>query len=254
MRFGGLAVNAQHQGTTIDFDTVTRTIQELELREESELAAQAEQVVSSTDMDELAKTANLLVESLKDTENPKFRDSSFMSLMRQLRDREVVVEGNDLKEVTRGTWASEFGPSTQKNKGKAREEPAPTLRRKSVHFEPDASVIESQGIRIASPELESDLDRVLRQENEEYRMMNAEMSKVLDRSKTKEYSLITDMTSQIPEWGYLQDDWEKFEASATGIHPASIYAFQHQNPYMTDDFSTTRHHSFHESSRFEVSI
>ncbi|KAL8760769.1 MAG: hypothetical protein Q9184_003054 [Pyrenodesmia sp. 2 TL-2023] len=46
------------------------------------------------DADELAKTAGLLLENVKHDQSSKFQESSFLSLMRQLRDKEVKVEGD----------------------------------------------------------------------------------------------------------------------------------------------------------------
>ncbi len=52
------------------------------------------------DADELARTAGQLLDNLKHDQSRKFQKSSFLSLMRQLRDREVRVEGDRLVEVS----------------------------------------------------------------------------------------------------------------------------------------------------------
>jgi len=52
------------------------------------------------DADELARTASQLLDNLKHDQSRKFQESSFLSLMRQLRDREVRVEGDRLVEVS----------------------------------------------------------------------------------------------------------------------------------------------------------
>ena len=44
--------------------------------------------------DELARTAGNLLENLKGDQSKKFQESNFLSLMRQLRDREVKVDGD----------------------------------------------------------------------------------------------------------------------------------------------------------------
>jgi len=52
--------------------------------------------------DQLAQTAGELFDRLqyeRETDD-KFRNSSFMALMKKLRDREVVVSGNDMVEST----------------------------------------------------------------------------------------------------------------------------------------------------------
>ena len=50
--------------------------------------------------DELARTAGQLLENVRGDRSQKFRESNFLSLMRQLRDREVRVEGDKLVDVS----------------------------------------------------------------------------------------------------------------------------------------------------------
>ncbi|MCJ1387543.1 hypothetical protein MMC18_000386 [Xylographa bjoerkii] len=50
--------------------------------------------------DELARTAGQLLDNLKDEHSQKFQDSSFLALMRQLRDKEVRVEGDQMVDNT----------------------------------------------------------------------------------------------------------------------------------------------------------
>ena len=50
--------------------------------------------------DELARTAGQLLENVRTDQSQKFRESNFLSLMRQLRDREVRVEGDKLVDVS----------------------------------------------------------------------------------------------------------------------------------------------------------
>lgn len=52
------------------------------------------------DAEELARTAGQLLENVKSDQSQKFQESSFLSLMRQLRDREVRVEGDVLVDVS----------------------------------------------------------------------------------------------------------------------------------------------------------
>ncbi|RPB10847.1 hypothetical protein P167DRAFT_606994 [Morchella conica CCBAS932] len=54
------------------------------------------------DSDELARTAAQLLESLSGNQSRKFQDSTFLALMRRLRDREVRVEGDKMVEVEVG--------------------------------------------------------------------------------------------------------------------------------------------------------
>jgi len=52
------------------------------------------------DADELARTAGQLLENVSGDQSKKFQDSNFLSLMRQLRDKEVRVEGDKLVDVS----------------------------------------------------------------------------------------------------------------------------------------------------------
>ncbi|KAH8665807.1 hypothetical protein BGZ60DRAFT_452746 [Tricladium varicosporioides] len=57
------------------------------------------------DPDALARTAGQLLDSVRHEQDNKFQQSSFLELMRQLRDREVVVEGDKIV-------GSGWGPGT----------------------------------------------------------------------------------------------------------------------------------------------
>lgn len=52
------------------------------------------------DADDLARTAGQLLENVKGDQSRKFQESNFLSLMRQLRDKEVRVEGDKLVDVS----------------------------------------------------------------------------------------------------------------------------------------------------------
>lgn len=74
---------------------------------------------STNDMDdELAKVAGNLLEKVQDDSSTKFRESNFLSLMRQLRDREVRVEGEKIVNANvdmdstggKGAWEQELHP------------------------------------------------------------------------------------------------------------------------------------------------
>ena len=53
-----------------------------------------------TDADELARTAGELLNNVKDDHSQKFKESNFLSLMRQLRDREVHIDGDAIVDVS----------------------------------------------------------------------------------------------------------------------------------------------------------
>ena len=59
-----------------------------------------EKTNDEADADELAKTAGQLLENVKGDQSRKFHESSFLSLMRQLRDKEVRVEGDKFVDVS----------------------------------------------------------------------------------------------------------------------------------------------------------
>lgn len=50
--------------------------------------------------DDLARTAGQLLDSVRHDQSQKFQDSNFLALMRQLRDREVRVEGDRMIDVS----------------------------------------------------------------------------------------------------------------------------------------------------------
>ena len=52
------------------------------------------------DAEVLARTAGQLLENVKGDQSQKFKESNFMSLMRQLRDKEVRVEGDQFVDVS----------------------------------------------------------------------------------------------------------------------------------------------------------
>lgn len=52
--------------------------------------------------DDLARTAGQLLNSVKDNDSDKFQNSVFLQLMRQLRDKEVVVEDDHIRPAAVG--------------------------------------------------------------------------------------------------------------------------------------------------------
>ena len=48
------------------------------------------------DPDALARTAGQLLDSVRNNQSAKFQNSEFLELMRQLRDREVMVKGDNI--------------------------------------------------------------------------------------------------------------------------------------------------------------
>lgn len=61
---------------------------------------QQDTLTRAQDADALAQTAANLLDSLRHEQDQKFKQSNFLALMRRIRDREVQVEGDELREVS----------------------------------------------------------------------------------------------------------------------------------------------------------
>ncbi|KDN46232.1 hypothetical protein RSAG8_04459, partial [Rhizoctonia solani AG-8 WAC10335] len=175
---------------------------------------------------ELAETARQLLSALQHETRPKFQNSQFMGLMRQLRDGEMVVQDGEMVPASEARPAE---PALDKGKGKAvegggiwsTEYSTPLLqRRKSVHFEPGSE--EAQ--RTEQEDAFDNADVFYDIYNREHQAAN-----VADPQKD--------------EWSQLQSDWDSFEATASGIKPVQLrtYQFQNNNPYLGE----TRTHAMH---------
>ena len=55
-----------------------------------------EEMMADVEADELARTAGHLLDNLRHEQSQKFQQSNFLELMRQLRDKEVMVEGDKI--------------------------------------------------------------------------------------------------------------------------------------------------------------
>ncbi|ELU42521.1 peroxisomal targeting signal 1 receptor [Rhizoctonia solani AG-1 IA] len=176
---------------------------------------------------ELAETARQLIEALQHETRPKFKNSQFMGLMRQLRDGEVVVQDGDMVPASEARPAEPTaldkgkGKAVEGGAGWANEYSTPGLqRRKSVHFESgsDQAQITEQDDAFDNADVFYDIYNRERQ-----------ASSVADPQKD--------------EWAQLQSDWDSFEATASGIKPVHPrrYQFQKNNPYLNE----TRMHAMH---------
>jgi peroxin-5 len=211
---------------------------------------------AAAEHDELARTAGLLIDAVSHEANPKFKQSQFLSMMRQLRDHEVVVEGNQMVEVDPAVSSSR-NAETADVKGKGKATPfasagmnalpsyvrrgllkedgdfvgvADTTKPYSAYTVPDALA----QVR----EEENANDAYFRQENEEYMQFMNEM--YADQYQHAEAS------AQQGEWGALQESWDRFEATNAGIRRLSEYAFTANNPYLLGEASrTTKQHMMH---------
>jgi peroxin-5 len=187
--------------------------------------------------DLLARTAGLLVESVEHERNPKFANSQFLGLMKQLRDRKAIVEGNDIVAAPPETGQTNTVSVDLKGKGRAvpsvptaiQEPGAPQLLSFSSSVRPTerAVPIESE---------EDPNEAYFRQDNEDY----ANYWKA-------HHAPVPPVTAPPQEWQELQRAWERFEATATGVRPLAKYQFQPGNPYLLGERS--HNHAMHGGSR-----
>ncbi|KAG7098755.1 hypothetical protein E1B28_000664 [Marasmius oreades] len=192
-----------------------------------ESAARDEQQQTPQDSDELSRTAGHLLDIVKNEQNPKFQNSQFLNLMTQLRDRKVVVEGNQLVD-NNGT--SSVTPVDVKGKGKAVEP--------QFYGNNEMELLGDHGMYGPLPgqqrqqysNQEEDNDTYFRQENAEYtRFWNEVNATQGIPSSGMQYS-----------WDKLQYDWDRFEATEHGIRPIAHYQFQQNNPYLRNGEQVVR--------------
>ena len=186
--------------------------------------------------DLLARTAGLLVESVEHERNPKFTNSHFLGLMKQLRDRKAIVEGNDIVSAPLQTGQANTVSVDIKGKGKAvpsfytaiQEPGAPQLQALSSPVRPT-----EQAVPIESEEDAN--DAYFRQDNEDY----ANYWKA-------HHAPMPPVSAPSQEWQQLQRNWERFEATATGVRPLAKYQFQPGNTYLLGERS--HNHTMHRGS------
>lgn len=203
----------------------------------------------------MAQTAGKLVEALSEEQNPKFKNSQFMGLMRSLADRTSVVEGNDIVLATSLPENITATSAGVKGKGKERSDLDQTTRvypnAANIGGVSDSRLLSSlytQG-QASSATLTSDVtqdsyDEVyeyFKQENEEYIAYQQAASKVAVGNTRR----IWDEGSQQFEWNKLQSEWDAWEANAVGVRKMSNYQFAAENPYLLG--SSTRVHDVHSS-------
>jgi peroxin-5 len=204
------------------------------------------------DDDELARTAGMLVDAVKEETNPKFKNSAFLSFMRQVRDKEVVVDGNDLVRAsgTTTTTSSEVqsrsinapistGLQQRSVMDTNQYTSAFGQHRKSVHFESTQDAV--------APIDEDEEEAYWERENREYAAYwsEAEASKGASSARLI-VAPLQEQGLQGKEWDTLQGSWDRWEATATGVKRVYEYQFQENNPYLVGQSSTTIHHTIHD--------
>ena len=208
-----------------------------------ELAKKESLQQSAHDGDELARTAGLLLEGIQHERNPKFQNSQFLGLMKQLRDGQIIVEGNQMIE-TDGRASSKVDV---KGKGRAIDH-IPLLSSGTFNFRdsghgPQSSFLAQEQHQGEQGDIEkNDNDSYFQQENADFiRYWNEAQ---INRAPNS--------TAETLSWDKLQADWDNFEATATGIKAITHYQFQENNPYLLGDSTATRQHHIHTLGRQSV--
>ncbi|KAI9489477.1 hypothetical protein BDB00DRAFT_843113 [Zychaea mexicana] len=234
-----------------------------------------EPVTTDGDKEALARTAGMLLDTVDAENNPKFKNSSFMSLMRSLRDRKVQIEGNKMVPTEGnqgGDWASEFGhgPSSSwsedfaKMSGKASsgnmwssEFAAKAERGWSEEFAGGSSAMRPMGPMGAAPQTmggsagwAAQFSQHSGQQQEKDNMTEAEMQKVFERGSEMEdwvqqyqQNIAHLKNSQDAEWDNMQKDWERLTPQENGMGYRAV------NPeYDTYNFATDNHYLLNPSA------
>ncbi|KAJ3724705.1 hypothetical protein C8R42DRAFT_662545 [Lentinula raphanica] len=209
---------------------------------------QNESQQSGSEQDELARTAGLLLETVKTEQNPKFRNSTFMNLMTQLRDQKVIVKGNEMVENDGTVAVNQEIRQDVKGKGRASDFltiPQGGYVSTSGRSAPGnmATMVGKSSSGEETVIQEDPNDAYFRQENEDY----IQYWNGMDPRQAQRRVAKPDLT-----WDRLQTDWDDFEASIKEITPVVSYQFQKNNPYLRGDSSRTRHHFMHSDERLET--
>jgi peroxin-5 len=204
------------------------------------------------------RTAGKLVEALREEQNPKFKNSQFMGLMRSLADRTAVVEGNDIVSATSTPENITSTSAGLKGKGRERADSGTFGQTTRVYpYSANIGMVSGQQFsssshtqgQTSSATATSDVtqdpyDEVyeyFKRENEDYIAYQEAANKVAAPSNRG----IWDESSQEFEWNKLQSEWDAWEANAVGVRKMSNYQFGAENPYLLG--SSTRVHDMHSS-------
>ncbi len=102
---------------------------------------------------------------------------------------------------------------------------------------------QEQGQQVSTSEQETEgdaNDAYFRQENEDF-------IRFWNQDRDSNVGSLQASTAETMFWEKLQDDWDNFEATATGIKAVDGYRFLPSNPYLPGD-SRTRHHLMHSAN------
>jgi len=213
----------------------------------------------SADQDALARTAGLLVEALREEQNPKFKNSEFMGLMRSLADRTSVVEGDKIVSASSVPANIASASAGAEEKGKERADTIGTFgqitqvnpyftnigvtsgRQFSTLSHTQGQTLDGATTSDVIQDSYDDMYEYFKQENEDYIAYQRDASKVAVNTNQG----LWDDSSQQHEWDKLQGEWDAWEANAVGVRKMSNYQFTSENPYVLG--SSTRTHEMHSS-------
>ncbi|KAG1715745.1 hypothetical protein ID866_1413 [Astraeus odoratus] len=234
-------------------------------QEESQLHQDQEPAVlaSAPPADAMARLAAQVIQAVAHEQNHKFKESSFMNLMRQFRDGEVVVDQNGIvPSESVSTLAATGTPGVSllqnpitdlKGKGKARATDVVQTTPKEEHISP---------LALSMREKEGDVNEAyFEKENEEFKAWwdahhagpsSSTTSSVEPPTVTTgpSMSLAQQKQREIGQWYEMQNAWDEFEATTTGVRPVLEYEFEKENPYLkgVGGIQASRHHSMHTES------
>ncbi|KAI8323978.1 TPR-like protein [Martensiomyces pterosporus] len=220
--------------------------------------ATAENAAAEVD-DDLAKTAAQILDSVRGSANPKFKNSEFFSFMQQLADGQATISGDKVVTSDKGkqadqqgiaaasgpTWATEFEKRADElmNRESAQKADEQTPRDGKIFSEEFARGLERNWAEefeqtLDGPLNESavsghpqDMDLKLDQPSSEF--IHGEADK--DWLEQFKDSIQPMLSEQDREWLDTQKEWETLntlEASYRATDPElNIYRFQHDNYY-----------------------
>lgn len=91
----------QQSYETDEFDAAETVTEEIRIGSDTiPHTEQDDPQTQNHDADALAQTAGQLLDKLRHDQSDKFQQSTFLTLMRRIRDREVQVEGDEFREVS----------------------------------------------------------------------------------------------------------------------------------------------------------
>lgn len=222
----------------------------------------------ATNNDALARTAAMLLDSVDINDNPKFKNSQFMSLMQKLRDREVHVEGDKMVETGKnasGDWSTEFNGQRQQIHQQQQQQQGPVDARSKDwldDFIPHAGSEQSGSMWSTdfAKKMERGWTEQFQNNGEQQDLSEEEMQRLYGRGTelddwVQQYqrNIAHLKNAQDAEWDGMQKDWDRFKNSEeTGYRALNpdynTYTFTTNNPYLIHQNNIEdQHHSLTDS-------